>query len=44
MKTIGLVSSHCEEAVIAAVDLAVRNIDQFSALVQIVWWKIFILL
>ena len=28
----------------AAVDLAVRNIDQFSAPVQIVWHKIFVLL
>ena len=28
----------------AAVDSAVRNIDQFSALVQIVWHKIFVLL
>ena len=28
----------------AAVDLAVRHIDQFSALVQIVWHKIFVLL
>ena len=28
----------------AAVDLAVRNIDHFSALVQIVWHKIFVLL
>ena len=26
----------------AAVDLAVRHIDQFSALVQIVWHKIFV--